>query len=62
MQSIEQSLIALIANKIITYKDAMNITLLPGEMKLTMNKMGINEEGEILERKERKKNDSGFLF
>jgi twitching motility protein PilT len=47
MQSIEQSLIALIANKVITYKDAINITLLPGEMKLMMDKLGIDEQGEI---------------
>jgi twitching motility protein PilT len=62
MQSIEQSLIALIANKIITYEDAMNVTLMQGEMKLMMDKLGINKEGEILERKESKKNGSGFLF
>lgn len=47
MQSIEQSLIALIANKVITYKDALNITLLPGEMKLMMDKLGIDEQGDI---------------
>jgi Tfp pilus assembly ATPase PilU len=47
MQSIEQSLIALIANKIISYQDALNITLVPGEMKLAMDKLGIDEKGDI---------------
>jgi len=50
MQSIEQSLIALIANKVISFKEALNVTLLPGEMKLTMDKLGIDENGDIREK------------
>ena len=50
MQSLEQSLIALIANKMITYKEACNITVQPGEMKLLMDRLGINENGDILQK------------
>lgn len=50
MQTIEQSLIALLANKKIAYKDALEVTLLPGEMKLMMDKLGINEDGNILQK------------
>ncbi|MEI6126079.1 MAG: PilT/PilU family type 4a pilus ATPase [Pseudomonadota bacterium] len=50
MQSIEQSLIALIANKVISFKEALNITLLPGEMKLMMDRLGIDENGDIREK------------
>jgi twitching motility protein PilT len=50
MQSLEQSLVALIANKKISFKDAKNTTLLPGEVKLIMDKMGINENGDIMEK------------
>lgn len=60
MQSIEQSLIALIANKIITYQEALNITLLPGEMKLAMDKMGIDENGDIRTKGVIK--DEGIIF
>lgn len=60
MQSIEQSLIALIANKIITYQEALNITLLPGEMKLAMDKMGIDENGDIRTKGVFK--DEGIIF
>jgi twitching motility protein PilT len=47
MQSLDQSLIALIANKIITYEDALAVTLMPEEMKLTMDQLGIDESGEM---------------
>ncbi|MCP4714142.1 MAG: PilT/PilU family type 4a pilus ATPase [Deltaproteobacteria bacterium] len=50
MQSLEQSMIALLANKQISYKDAQTFTLMPGEMKLTMDKLGINEDGDIIEK------------
>jgi len=49
MQTIEQSLVALVANKMVSFKEALNATLLPGEMKLLMDKMGISEDGEIME-------------
>jgi len=49
MQTLEQSLVALIANRMITFKEALNATLLPGEMRLLMDKLGIGEDGEILE-------------
>jgi len=49
MQSIEQSLVALIANKMISFKEALSATLLPGELKLLMDKMGISEDGDIME-------------
>lgn len=49
MQTIEQSLVALIANKMISFKEALNATLLPGEMKLLMDKLGISEDGDIME-------------
>lgn len=60
MQSLEQSLVALLANKKITYKDARNVTLLPGEMKLLMDKLGINENGDIMEKGVIK--DEGIAF
>jgi twitching motility protein PilT len=47
MQTIEQSLIALIANKKIRYEDAIHASLLPGELKLIMDQLGINEKGDI---------------
>ncbi len=47
MQSFEQSLIALIANKRMAFKDALTYTLLPGELKLMMDKLGINENGDF---------------
>jgi len=49
MQTIEQSLVALVANKMVEFKEALSATLLPGEMKLLMDKMGISEDGEIME-------------
>ena len=49
MQTIEQSLVALIANKMISFKEALNATLLPGEMKLLMDRLGISEDGDIME-------------
>jgi len=49
MQTIEQSLVALIANKMISFKEALNATLLPGEMKLLMDKLGISDDGDIME-------------
>jgi twitching motility protein PilT len=62
MQSIEQSLVALLANKVISYKDAVNVTLLPGELKLMMDKLGINVNGEILFRKGEKTDAPGIIF
>jgi Tfp pilus assembly pilus retraction ATPase PilT len=50
MQSFEQSLVALIANQQISYKDALASTLLPGELKLMMDKLGIDEEGNFQQR------------
>jgi len=50
MQTFEQSLIALLVNKKISYKDAASLSLMPGEMKLAMDKLGINENGDILEK------------
>ena len=50
MQTFEQSLIALIVNKKISYKDASKLSLMPGEMKLAMDQLGINENGNILEK------------
>ena len=47
MQTIEQSLIALIANKKIRYEDAIHASLLPGELRLQMDQLGINEKGDI---------------
>jgi len=49
MQTLEQSLVALIANKMVSFKEALNATLLPGEMKLLMDKLGISDDGEIME-------------
>jgi twitching motility protein PilT len=62
MQSFEQSLVALLANKIIKYEDALSITLLPGEMKLMMDKMGINENGDIMEKKGGIEDGTGIVF
>jgi twitching motility protein PilT len=50
MQSFEQSLVALIANGVVSYKDALSTTLLPGELKLMLDRLGINEEGNIEQR------------
>ncbi len=50
MQSFEQSLVALIANQQITMADALTSTLLPGELKLMMDKLGIDEEGNFHQR------------
>ncbi len=47
MQSLEQSLIALIANKMITGEDALPVTLMPEELKLTMDQLGITAAGEL---------------
>jgi twitching motility protein PilT len=47
MQSLEQSLIALIANKMITGEDALPVTLMPEELKLTMDQLGITATGEL---------------
>ena len=47
MQTIEQSLIALIANKKISYEAAIPASLLPGELKLAMDQLGISEKGDI---------------
>jgi twitching motility protein PilT len=47
MQTIEQSLIALIANKKIRFDDALRATLLPSELRLEMDKLGISEQGDI---------------
>ena len=49
MQTIEQSLVALVANRMVSFKEALSATLLPGEMKLLMDKLGISEDGEIME-------------
>ncbi len=47
MQTIEQSLIALIANKKISYEAAIHASLLPSELKLEMDQLGISEKGDI---------------
>ena len=47
MQTIEQSLIALIANKKISYEAAIHASLLPSELRLEMDQLGISEKGEI---------------
>ncbi len=62
MQTLEQSLVALIANNIIGYKDAASITPFPGEMKLAMDQMGISEYGGILENKGGKDDGEGIIF
>ena len=62
MQSLEQSLIALLANKVISFKDAIDLTLLPGEMKLMMDRMGINEKGDIMFRKGETEDAAGIIF
>jgi len=51
MQSLEQALIALIANNEISYEEAIPITLVPGEMKLMMDQLGISEHGGLIEKK-----------
>lgn len=45
MQSLEQSLIALLANKMITSEEARNATLRQGEFDLMREQLGISEEG-----------------
>lgn len=50
MQSLEQSLIALLANRVISYKEALHVAMQPGEMKLAMDRLGIDENGDILEK------------
>ena len=50
MQSFEQSLVALIANQQISLREALTSTLLPGELKLMLDKLGINEEGNFQQR------------
>lgn len=62
MQTLEQSLIALVANSVIGYKDAAAITPFPGEMKLMMDQMGICEEGGFVENIGGKDNDPGIVF
>ena len=47
MQSLEQSLISLIANKMISSDDAFMVTLMPEDMKLTMDQLGITAAGEL---------------
>jgi twitching motility protein PilT len=47
MQSLEQSLVALIANKMITYEEALKLALVPNEMTLMMDQMGINKTGDF---------------
>ena len=47
MQTIEQSLIALMANKKIKYEDAVRATLIPSELNLEMDKLGIDQNGDI---------------
>jgi twitching motility protein PilT len=47
MQSLEQSLVALIANKMVTYEDALKLALVPNEMTLMMDQMGINKTGDF---------------
>jgi len=50
MQTIEQSLVALIANKKISCKNALDVTLLPGELRLLMDRIGINEDGSFFQK------------
>ena len=45
MQSLEQSLLALLANKMITYNEARSCTLRQDELTLMRDQMGIAEEG-----------------
>jgi twitching motility protein PilT len=45
MQSLEQSLLALLANKMITYNEAKSCTLRQDELTLMRDQMGIAEEG-----------------
>jgi twitching motility protein PilT len=45
MQSLEQSLLALLANKMITLDEAKSCTLRQTELNLMRDQMGINEEG-----------------
>ncbi len=60
MQSFEQSLIALVTNKLISYKESMNYAIQPSEMKLTMDRLGIDENGDILRKGAIK--DEGIIF
>ena len=48
MQSLEQSLLALLANKMITLDEARSSTLRQGELDLMREQLGISEEGEVL--------------
>jgi twitching motility protein PilT len=45
MQSLEQSLLALLANKMITLEEARNVTLRQSEFDLMREQLGISEEG-----------------
>lgn len=45
MQSLEQSLLALLANKVITIDEARSATLRQGELDLMREQLGISEEG-----------------
>jgi Tfp pilus assembly pilus retraction ATPase PilT len=45
MQSLEQSLLALLANMMITLDEARNATLRHGELDLMREQLGISEEG-----------------
>ncbi len=45
MQSLEQSLLALLANSMITLDEARNVTLRHGELDLMREQLGISEEG-----------------
>lgn len=45
MQSLEQSLLALLANKMITLDEARSVTLRQGELDLMREQIGISEEG-----------------
>jgi len=49
MQSLEQSLIALLANKMITSEEARNATLRQGEFDLMREQLGISEKGGFLQ-------------
>ena len=62
MQSLEQSLVALLANKVISFKDAVNTPLYPVEMKLIMDRLGINENGDILDKIGEMKNEPGIIL
>jgi len=47
MQSLEQSLIALIANKIIDLPTGLAASLRPGDLKLMLNQLGFDDEGNL---------------